>query len=64
MTDSHPDILNVAQVAALLDHDIQIIRRMAREGRLPAHRPGGQRAYVFCLDEVVEWVKAHPAVGQ
>ena len=36
----------------------QVIRQMAREGRLPAHRPGGQRAYVFYVDEVVAWLKA------
>ncbi|NNC41341.1 MAG: hypothetical protein HKN95_11700 [Acidimicrobiia bacterium] len=37
-------------------------RQMARLGRLPAYQPGGQRAWVFHRDEVLAWVKAHPAV--
>ena len=59
VTDTHPDTLNAAQIAQLLGHDVQVIRQMARQGRLPAHRPGGQRAYVFYLDEVLAWLKAH-----
>ena len=39
-----PDTLNCAQVGELLGHNEQIVRQMAREGPLPAHRPGGLRA--------------------
>ena len=60
VTDNYPDVLNVVQVAALLGYNEQIIRQMAREGRLPAHRPGGW-AWEFNRDEVLEWLKAHPA---
>ena len=30
---------------------------MAREGRLPAPRPGGQRAWEFDRDEVLDWLR-------
>ena len=50
-------------VAWLLGMSTQEIEPVSMEGRLPAHRPGGQREYVLYVDEVVEWLKAHPIVA-
>jgi hypothetical protein len=51
------------RVGQLLGIHPQIARLMAREGRLPAHRGGGQWAWQFDRVEVLEWLKAHPVVG-
>ena len=58
----NPATLRCDQVGHLLGIHPQVARQMARQGRLPAHQPGGQRAWEFDRDEVLAWLKAHPAV--
>ena len=43
--------------------NVQMVRLAAREGRLPAYRLPGGRAYKFFREEIFDWLKAHPATG-
>ncbi len=62
MTEDYPEILDAAQVAELLGMNVQMVRRYAREGRLPAYRLPGGRTYKFFKTEIFEFVRSHPAV--
>lgn len=56
-----PPILDAAQVAELLGMNVQMVRRYAREGRLPAYKLPGGRTFKFFRDEIFEFLRAHPA---
>lgn len=58
-----PPILDAAQVAELLEMNVQMVRRYAREGRLPAYKIPGGRTFRFFTSEIIEFLKAHPAVA-
>lgn len=60
MAEEYPPILDAAQVAELLSMNVQMVRRYAREGRLPAYKLPGGRTFKFFRDEVFEFVRAHP----
>ena len=60
MDSEYPPILDAAQVAELLSMNVQMVRKYAREGRIPAYRLPGGRAFKFFRDEVFEFVKQHP----
>jgi excisionase family DNA binding protein len=62
MAEDYPPILDAAQVAELLGMNVQMVRRYAREGRLPAYKLPGGRTFKFFRDEIYEFVRAHPAV--
>jgi len=64
VTDDYPPILDAAQVAELLGMNVQMVRKMAREGRIPAYRLPGGRAFKFFRDEIVDFIKAHPVQPQ
>ncbi len=57
-----PPILDAAEVAELLGMNVQMVRRYAREGRLPAYKLPGGRALKFIRDEIFDFLKQHPAV--
>jgi excisionase family DNA binding protein len=57
-----PQILDAAQVAELLGMNVQMVRRYAREGRLPAYKLPGGRTFKFFRDEILEFVRSHPVV--
>jgi excisionase family DNA binding protein len=59
-----PPILDAAQVAELLGMNVQMVRRYAREGRLPAYKLPGGRTFKFFRDEIFEWVRSHPVVAE
>lgn len=59
-----PPILDAAQVAELLGMNVQMVRRYAREGRLPAYKLPGGRTFKFFRDEIFDWVKAHPVTAE
>lgn len=63
MAEDYPPILDAAQVAELLGMNVQMVRRYAREGRLPAYKLPGGRTFKFFRDEIYEFVKSHPAVS-
>ncbi|MGF1665276.1 MAG: helix-turn-helix domain-containing protein [Acidimicrobiia bacterium] len=60
--DDYPPILDAAQVADLLGMNIQMVRRYAREGRIPAYKLPGGRTFKFFRDEVFDFVRAHPVI--
>ena len=53
-------ILDATQVADLLGMNVQMVRKYAREGRIPAYRLPGGRTYKFFRDEIFEFVRQHP----
>lgn len=63
MAEDYPPILDAAQVAELLGMNVQMVRRYAREGRLPAYKLPGGRTFKFFRDEIYEFVRAHPAAA-
>jgi excisionase family DNA binding protein len=63
MAEDYPSILDAAQVAELLGMNVQMVRRYAREGRLPAYKLPGGRTFKFFRDEIYEFVRSHPAVS-
>lgn len=62
-TDDYPPILDAAQVAELLGMNVQMVRRYAREERLPAYKLPGGRTFKFFRDEIYEFLKAHPVTA-
>jgi excisionase family DNA binding protein len=61
-TDDYPPILDAAQVAELLGMNVQMVRRYAREGRIPAYKLPGGRTFKFFRDEVFDFLREHPVV--
>jgi excisionase family DNA binding protein len=60
----YPPILDAAQVAELLGMNVQMVRRYAREGRLPAYKLPGGRTFKFFRDEVFDWLRSHPVTAE
>nr|MDP9494555.1 helix-turn-helix domain-containing protein [Actinomycetota bacterium] len=58
-----PQILDAAQVAELLGMNVQMVRRYAREGRLPAYKLPGGRTFKFFRDEIFDFVRSHPVIA-
>jgi excisionase family DNA binding protein len=61
--DEYPPVLDAAMVAELLGMHVQMVRRYAREGRIPAYRLPGGRTFRFFREEVFDFIKAHPVVS-
>lgn len=57
--DDYPPVLDAAMVAELLGMNVQMVRRYAREGRIPAYRLPGGRTFRFFRDEVVDFLREH-----
>jgi excisionase family DNA binding protein len=67
MPDEFPPILDTAGAAELLSMNVDVVRRMARDGELPAYRLPGARAFRFFRDELIEYVRSfpvHPTVDE
>ncbi len=62
--DDYPPVLDTAMVAELLQMNIQIVRKMAREGSIPAYRLPDGRTFRFFRDEVLGWLKSHPVEAE
>jgi excisionase family DNA binding protein len=63
-SEEYPQILDAAHVAELLGMNVQMVRKYAREGRIPAYRLPGGRTFKFFRDEVFEFLKAHPVEAE
>lgn len=55
-----PDVLDAGQVARLLNLNIDYVRKLSRQGILPAHRLPGGRAFRYFKDEVLAWLRNQP----
>jgi excisionase family DNA binding protein len=64
MAEDYPPILDAAQVAELLSMNVQMVRRYAREGRLPAYKLPGGRTFKFFRDEIYDFVRSHPVSAE
>lgn len=62
--DDYPQILDAAHVADLLGMNVQMVRKYAREGRIPAYRLPGGRTFKFFRDEIVDFLRAHPVEAE
>ena len=62
-SDDYPEVMDSAMVADMLGMNVQVVRRMAREGEIPAYRLPGGRTFRFFRDEVLEWLKGFPVVA-
>jgi excisionase family DNA binding protein len=43
---------------------VEYLRRMVREGRIPAHRFPGGREIRFHRDELIDWVRDQPGYNR
>lgn len=59
--DEYPPVLDAGQVARLLGLNIDYVRRLSREGVIPAHRIPGGRSFRYLKDEILDWLRAQPA---
>lgn len=55
-----PPVLDAAQVARLLRLNIDYVRKLSREGVLPAHRLPGGRTFRYFKEEVLDWLREQP----
>ncbi|MCY4371297.1 MAG: helix-turn-helix domain-containing protein [bacterium] len=53
-------ILGAQEVADLLDMNVQMVRKYAREGRLPAYRLPGGRTFKFFRSEILAYLRRFP----
>lgn len=53
------EILGAAEVSELLGMNVQMVRKYAREGRIPAYRLPGGRNYKFFRRELLDYVREH-----
>ena len=54
----YPPIMDTAMVGELLQMSPVHVRRLAREGVIPAYRIEGVRAFKFKRDEVLSWFES------
>lgn len=54
----YPPVLTTSQVAELLSMNVQEVRRLSRDGRIPSRRIG--KAYRYFRDEIVAWLNSSP----
>jgi excisionase family DNA binding protein len=59
----YPEVMDSAMVAEMLGMNVQIVRRMAREGEIPAYRLPGGRTFRFFRTEVLDWLRGFPVVA-
>ncbi|HVM00781.1 MAG TPA: helix-turn-helix domain-containing protein [Egibacteraceae bacterium] len=58
--DDLPPVLDAGQVARLLNLNIDYVRKLSRQGVLPAHRLPGGRTFRYFKDEVLDWLRNQP----
>ncbi len=56
-----PPVLDAAQVAPLLRLNVDYVRKLSREGVLPAHKLPGGRTFRYFRGEVLDWLREQPA---
>jgi excisionase family DNA binding protein len=59
-----PPVLTAAMGAELLQVNVEYLRRMVRDGRVPCHRFPGGRELRFLRDELLTWLAALPGDDQ
>jgi excisionase family DNA binding protein len=59
--DDYPDILTAALVAEMLDMNLDYVRKLSREGTIPAHKMPGGRVFRYFKDEITGWLRDLPS---
>lgn len=59
-----PPVLTAAMAAELLQVNVEYLRRMVREHRIPCHRFPGGREMRFLRDELLAWLAELPGDDQ
>ena len=59
-----PPVLTAAMAAELLQVNVEYLRRMVRDGRIPCHRFPGGREMRFLRDELLGWLWELPGEDQ
>jgi excisionase family DNA binding protein len=62
--EAFPEILTTAMAAEMLHVHVEYLRKMVREGRIPAHRFPEGREIRFLRDELLEWVREQPGYNR
>lgn len=63
VTSREPEVLTAAEVAELLQLNVDYVRRLSRQGVIPAPRIPGGRAFRYFRDEVLDWLRDQPRPG-
>ena len=58
--DDFPLVMDAAQVARLLQLNIDYVRKLSREGVMPAHKLPGGRTFRYFKDEILSWLREQP----
>jgi len=58
-----PPVLTAAMAAELLQVHVEYLRKLVRDGVVPAHRFPGGRELRFLRDELLAWLSALPGPG-
>ena len=61
---TYPPVLTAAMAAELLQVNVEYLRRMVREERIPCHRFPGGREMRFLRDELLAWLANLPGENQ
>ncbi len=57
----YPDILEAHHVAEILGMNLDYVRKLSREGIIPAHKMPRGRVFRYFKDEIVTWLRELPA---
>lgn len=57
-------VLTTTQVARVLQLSIDNVRRLSRDGTLPARRLPGGREFRYFQDEILAWLQSQPYEGE
>jgi excisionase family DNA binding protein len=57
-------VYRVEELAALLDRDVESVRRHIRQGRLKAYKQPGGRVYTIFGEDVIRFLKGLPPKGE
>ncbi len=60
---SDTPVLDTAEVARLLRLNVDYVRKLSREGVLPAHKLPGGRTFRYLRSEVLDWLGRQPGVS-
>lgn len=58
--EDYPLVMDAAQVARLLQLNIDYVRKLSREGVMPAHKLPGGRTFRYFKDEIISWLREQP----
>lgn len=58
--EDFPPVMDAAQVARLLQLNIDYVRKLSREGVMPAHKLPRGRTFRYFKEEILDWLRDQP----